>query len=139
MKRRLLAVVIITAFVVSFTSCAGWQTPQMRMETITISYESVGMVAFPAVLAYLKQREINGSLAGDALAKAKESYREAKAIYIRAGDLLIVFVGGDGQAPQPLMAQVAILLQEVAKILADLSGGKVDGNKLTVPMAGGVK
>ena len=133
MKRKLLVGVLLMTFLVG---CAYFQTAKARTETITISYETVGMIAFPTVLAYLQQRELNGSLTGQALANAKVAYANAKAKYVQAGDMIIQYI----QGPQPggnVMSQVAIMLRQVAILLADLSGGKVVGNQLTIPVIGG--
>jgi len=116
--------------------CGLFETPEARMQTITISYESVGMVAFPTVLAYLQQREINGSLSGDALASAKVAYANARQKYIEAGNLIISYIAGTAPTGGNPMAQVAVILRQVAVLLADLSGGKVSGNSMTIPQGG---
>jgi len=121
-------------------SCAGMQTIQGRTETMVISYESIGTIGFPSVLAYLQQREKNGSLIGDALIKAKADYGLARSKFIKAGDATISIVQGTGTPVTP--STIALLLREVAIILADLSapaGGQVKGNTLTVPVTGGIK
>ena len=130
MKRKLVSVVILLAFL---TSCAWFQGAK-KMETIVISYETLATVAFPTVLVYLQQREINGSLSGDALVNAKKQYAEARRLAIQAGDMLKAGIGG---LPANF-ALVPSLLRQVAIILADLSGGKVSGNDLTIPVIGGV-
>jgi hypothetical protein len=129
-----IAVALILGLIVG---CAAWQTAQGRMETITISFESVGMIAFPTVLAYLQQRELNGSLSGPALEQAKVAYGNARAKYIEAGNFLIEYLNGPPVPAGNYMAQVSVLLRQVAVILADLSGGKVEGQSLTLPKAGG--
>jgi hypothetical protein len=137
MKRKSLILFPVVALILGLmVGCAAWQTAQGRTETIVISYESVGMVAFPTVLAYLQQREINGSLSGDALANAKRSYASARTKYIEVGNLIITYVQGSGQ-PGNIMSQVSVLLRQIAVILADLSGGSVQGNLLTIPSVGG--
>jgi hypothetical protein len=138
MKRKLLFGILILAFLV--TGCAWFQTIQARTETMVISYETIGTIAFPTVLAYLQEREKNGSLAGDSLLKAKATYKTAKQKYLDAGDIMINIVNG---TVKPVgISNIALLLREAAIMLADLSakdGGKVDGNMLTVPKTGGVK
>jgi hypothetical protein len=135
MKRKLLFGILIMAFLA--TGCAWFQTIQARTETMVISYESIGTIAFPTVLAYLQERERNGSLAGNALVKTKAAYAEAKAQYIKAGDAMISIVQGSGTPITP--AAIAGLLRQVAVMLADLSAGNVSGNTLTVGKAGGGK
>ena len=139
MKRKILLwSFVLAAFIC--VSCAGWDTIQGRTETMVISYEAVGTVGFPTVLAYLQQREKNGSLSGDALLNAKAIYKKAREKYIQAGDIMIGVVNGTSTPVTP--ATIAVLLREVAIMLADLSasdGGKVEGNKLIVPRAGGIR
>lgn len=133
MKRKLLVGVLLLTFLVG---CAYLQTTKQKYEAITISYESVGMIAFPTVLAYLQQRELNGSLSGDALVNAKAAYANARTKYIEAGNMIIGFI----QAPQVnpnVMSSVALMLRQVAIILADLSGGTVQNNVMTIPVIGG--
>jgi hypothetical protein len=120
--------------VMFLAGCAALQTAQGRTETMVISYESIGTIAFPVVLGYLQEREKNGSLSGDSLVRAKALYKQAKDTYIHAGDLMILFVQGNGGSITP--ANIASLLRQVAIALADLSGGKVAGNTLTVGKAG---
>lgn len=133
MKQKLLFGILVVAFLVS--GCAWFQTIQARTETMVISYESIGTIAFPTVLAYLQERENNGSLAGDALIKAKSTYAEAKKQYIKAGDAMISIVQGTGTPLTP--AAISGLLRQVAIMLADLSAGNVSGNTLTVGKSGG--
>ncbi len=129
MKRRFVSVIILMAFL---TSCAFFQSAKGKTETIVISYETLATVAFPTVLAYLQQREANGSLAGDSLINAKKKYAEARKLAIQAGDMLKAGIGG-----QPAnFVLVPSLLRQAAIILADLSGGKVKGNELTIPKGG---
>jgi len=129
MKRKLAIIFVLMAFL---TSCALFQGAK-KMETIIISYETLATVAFPTVLVYLQQREKNGSLAGPALDNAKKQYAEARRLAIQAGDMLKAGIGG-----QPAnFALVPSLLRQAAIILADLSGGKVQGNELTIPVVGG--
>ncbi len=131
MKRKLVSVIILMVFL---TSCAWFQGAK-KTETIVISYETLATVAFPTVLVYLQQREKNVSLAGDALTNAKKKYAEARRLAIQAGDMLKAGIGG-----QPAnFALVPSLLRQAAIILADLSGGKVSGNELTIPVVGGVR
>lgn len=135
MKRRLNLFIVFFMVGVFLAGCAGMQTIQGRTETMVISYESIGTIAFPTVLAYLQEREKNGTLAGDQLVRSKEVYKKAKESYILAGDSMIKVVEGTGGAITP--ATIASLLRQVAIALADLSGGKVSGNTLTVGKAGG--
>ncbi len=114
------------------TGCAIWQKQGGKTETIVISYETLATVAFPTVLVYLQQREANGSLAGDSLVNAKKKYAEARRLAIQAGDMLKAGIGGQ----TPNFALVPSLLRQAAIILADLSGGKVLGNELTIPKGG---
>jgi hypothetical protein len=132
MKRKLFGIIVLMAFL---TSCAWMLTAKGKTETIVISYETMATVAFPTVLAYLQQREKNGSLSGDALVGAKKKYNWARELTIQAGDKLKA--GIDGQAAN--FALVPSLLRHAAMILADLSGGKVSGNELTIPVLGGGK
>ena len=125
MKRKL----ALTVMLVFMASCAWLQSPAGKTETVVISYETIATVAFPTVLVYLQQREKNGSLSGDALASAKNRYAEARALIIKAGDILKNGIGG-----QTIDASlVPSLLRQAAVILADLSGGNVSGNNLTIP------
>ena len=126
---------IIATVLVGCVGCASWQTIQGRTETMVISYESIGLIAFPTVLAYCQEREKNGTLAGDALVRSKAVYAEAKKSYVLAGDSMIAIVQGTGGGVTP--ATIAALLRQVAIALANLSGGKVEGTTLTVGKAGG--
>lgn len=132
MKKRFAVLPILFCF--ALTACAGLQTVQSRTETIVISYESIATIGFPTVLAYLRQREANGSLAGQELADAKAKYALARQTFIQAGDVLKQYI--QGQDPN-LLASFPLLLRQVATMLADLGGGSVQGNNLTVPAAGG--
>lgn len=134
--RKLKLIGILLTIGVLLASCASWKTAQGRTETVVISYESLGMIAFPTVLAYLQEREKNGSLSGDDLIKAKEKYKFARESYIHAGDALITYVKG-GTQQASLITQVSALLRQVAVVLADLSAGKVEGQTLTMTKAGG--
>lgn len=128
MKRKLAIIFVLIAFL---TSCA-WFQGAGKMETIVISYETLATVAFPTVLIYLQQRQANGSLSGPALDNAKKKYAEARKLAIQAGDMLKAGIGG-----QPAnFALVPSMLRQAAIILADLSGGKVQGNELTIPKGG---
>ncbi len=126
MKRKLVSVLILMVFL---TSCTFFQSAKGKTETIIISYETLATVAFPTVLSYLQQREANGSLSGPGLINSKKKYGEARKLAIQAGDMLKAGIGG--QAPN--YALVPSLLRQAAIILADLSGGKVSGNELTIP------
>ena len=131
MKRKIVSLMVLMVFL---TSCAWFQGAK-KMDTIVISYETIATIAFPSVLSYLQQREANGSLSGDPLANAKKQYAEARRLAIQAGDMLKAGIGG-----QPAnFALVPSLLRQAAIILADLSGGKVSGNELTIPVVGGEK
>ena len=133
MKKKLIVLAILVAFC---ASCALFQTATTKTETIVIGYESIAMVAFPTVRTYLVQREANGSLAGQALIDAKVKYALAKEKFIQAGNLLKMAI----ESPQVVTMQTfTTALQAVAVMLADLSGGSVQGNQLTIPKAGGVK
>ena len=129
MKRKSLSLLILFLFL---ASCV-WFQGRGKMETIVISYETLATVAFPTVLAYLQQREKNQSLTGDALANAKKQYAEARRLTIQAGDMLKAGISGQSAN----YAVVPSLLRQAAVILADLSGGKVSGNELTIPAIGG--
>lgn len=130
--KKLAVGVIVLAFLVG---CSYFDTIKERTETMVISYETIGTIAFPTVLAYLQAREQNGSLAGADLTKAKSIYASAKEKYLRVGDAMIKIVEGQ---PTPMnQAMIAVLLRETAVLLANLSGGKVEGNTLTVPKVGG--
>lgn len=131
MKRKSLSILVLLLFLAS----CSWFQGAKKTETIVISYETLATVAFPTVLAYLQQREKNQSLTGDALIKAKKQYAEARRLAIQAGDMLKA--GISGQTAN--YALVPSLLRQAAIILADLSGGKVSGNELTIPATGGVK
>jgi len=128
MKRKLFSIMVLMVFL---TSCAWFQGAK-KMDTIVISYETIATIAFPSVLSYLQQREKNGSLAGDSLINAKKQYAEARRLAIQAGDMLKAGIGG--QAAN--FALVPSLLRQAAIILADLSGGQVSGNELTIPKGG---
>ena len=125
MKRKSALLVLLTFL----ASCAWLQTPQGKTETIVISYETIATVAFPTVLAYLQQREKNGSLSGDGLKSAKNRYAEARTLAIQAGDVLKKGIAGQTVD----VTLVPSLLRQAAVILADLSGGVVAGNSLTIP------
>lgn len=132
MKRKSLSLLLV---LVLLTSCALWQKQGGKTETIVISYETLATVAFPTVLVYLQQREKNGSLAGDALASTKNQYAEARKMTLQAGDMLKAGISGQSGAYNTVPA----LLRAAAIILANLSGGSVQGNELTIPAVGGVK
>ena len=134
MKRKFVSVGIIIMLMVFFSSCAWFQGAK-KTETIVISYETLATVAFPTVLVYLQQREKNGSLSGPALVDAQKKYAEARRLAIQAGDMLKA--GISGQAAK--YALVPSLLRQAAIILADLSGGALSGNELTIPAVGGGK
>ena len=125
MKRKSALLVLLTFL----ASCAWLQTPQGKTETIVISYETIETVAFPTVLAYLQGREKNGSLSGDGLTSAKNRYAEARTLAIQAGDVLKKGIAGQTVD----VTLVPSLLRQAAVILADLSGGVVAGNSLTIP------
>jgi hypothetical protein len=137
MRRSLKFIGVALILAAFLAGCAGWQTAKGRTETMVISYESIGLIAFPTVLAYVQEREKNGTLAGDALIRSKAVYAQAKKSYIMAGDQMISTVQGTGGGIPP--ATIAALLRQVAIALADLSGGKVEGQTLTVGKAGGAK
>lgn len=126
-KRKWLCLLVLVAFAIG--GCTWLQTTK-KMEVITIGYESLATVGFPTVLAYLQQRELNGSLIGEELAKAKSIYAQARSKFIQAGDVL----QGSILNPSPAnLATYQAILREVAILLANLSGGKVEGNQLIVP------
>ena len=130
MKKNM-ALGMILFFIVS---CAWLQQPGNKTETIVVSYETLATVAFPTVLIYLQEREKNGSLSGNSLAQAKTKYAQARQMAIQAGDLLKA--GISGQTGN--LSLVPSLLRQAAIILADLSGGSLSGNNLTIPK-GGIK
>ncbi len=134
MKRVYLAITLI--LIVALGACAGTQTIQNRTETIVISYESIGTLAFPTVRAYIEQREANKSLSGDALVSAKKTYNDAVDKFDQAGNLIKSYVSAPKTTP---IAQLPVLLRSVAVLLANLSGGSVQGNTLIIPSTGGTK
>lgn len=129
MKRKLISIMVLMIFL---SGCAWFQSPTGKTETVIISYETLATVAFPTVLTYLQQREKNGSLAGDSLTQAKKQYAQARQLAIQAGDMLKAGIAGQSSG----FALVPALLRQAAVILADLSGGKVSGNELTIPKGG---
>ncbi len=133
MKRKLILGFI---FIFMLSACGGTQTIQNRTETMVISYETIGTLAFPTVRAYIQQREANGSLVGDKLVLAKAQYNQAVDKFVEAGDLVKNYISFPKTTP---IANLPLLLRSVAILLADLSGGSVQGNTLTVPVAGGSK
>ncbi len=129
MKKKVSLILVIMMLMLSSCAILGINISKGKTETIIISYETLATVAFPTVLAYLQQREANGSLSGPGLINAKKKYAEARKLAIQAGDMLKAGIGG-----QPAnFALVPSLLRQAAIILADLSGGKISGNELTVP------
>jgi hypothetical protein len=130
MKRKF---AVLSVLMVFLTSCAWFQNPSGKTETIIISYETLATVAFPTVLVYLQEREMKGSLAGESLTQAKKQYAQARQLAIQAGDMLKAGISGQSSS----FALVPNLLRQAAVILADLSGGKVAGETLTIPAGGG--
>ena len=127
----LLSAVAIACIVYGLTSCSGMGVKQeTAYETITISYESVAMMAFPSVKVYIDRREQNGSLVGEPLAKAKANYMAAVALFKKAGNLYVDYISG---TPGTDFKLFPMMLRQVAIMLADLSGGSVQANTLTIP------
>ncbi len=129
MKRKIAA---LATLMVLLTSCIWLQQQGIKTETIVISYETLATIAFPTVLVYLQEREKNGSLSGDALVNAKKQYAQARQMAIQAGDIMKEGISGKTNN----LTLVPALLRQAAIILANLSGGKVSENNLTIPKGG---
>ncbi len=132
--RQKLTLGILIIFMLA--ACAGWQTIQARTETMVISYETIGTLAFPTVRAYIAQREENGTLKGPTLLDAKKKYNEAVDKFIQAGNVMKSFITTPKGAPTP---NLPFLLRSAALLLADITGGNVQGQTLTLPSIGGPK
>ena len=124
---KIFGIVILTMLVVS---CAGLQTAQQKMETMVISYENIGMLAFPFAKAYIDQREANGSLSGEALIDVQRKYNAAVDKFDLAIDISNKIVLGE---PIPPGQSLQAVLIEIAKMLADLTGGQATQKTLTMP------
>ena len=114
LKRKVL---FLMMGVILLAGCAQFGT---KTEVVVVTYESAAAI-MQSTYVYLSEREKNGSLKGDALAKAKADYSLARAKFIQAGDLLKRNI----EAPSSSNVQAyQELLNEVARIAASLQGGK---------------
>jgi hypothetical protein len=118
---------------VILVGCAGFlgQTQKQQYETMTVSLETIGLTAFPFAHAYIDQRMKNGTLVGEPLLKTQQSYNLAVDKYLDAIKISKGMIAG--KPPGPGQPTMQTLLVEVAKLLADLTGGKVEGTTLTMP------
>jgi len=118
------ALLVALAFVaIGLQSCTNSAGKVDVAETIITGYETVTTLGYPTVLVYLKEREKNGSLAADQLAKYKAQYVKARGYGLDAGDVLKAWMSNS--QPSALI-NFPILLRQAAILLADLSGGKVE-------------
>ena len=132
MKHRSLKfIVVLTVLGMFLVGCAGWTTTQQKMETMTISYENIGTLAFPFAKAYIDQRAANGTLVGADLIKAKVGYNSAVDTFSEAIKLSKMVVAGQ---PLPPGKSLQAVLIQVAKKLADVTGGKVENSDTTLSM-----
>jgi len=131
--KRAIALSLILLFLVG---CAGVDTTLNRTETVTVSFENMGLLAFPTAKAFIQQKEVNGQWTGDYLLNAKRTYNLAVDRYSQAIDLMKTSIKGGVTTPS-----LSSILIEVAKLLADVTGGTVNTsqNTLTLPKVGGVK
>ena len=97
------------------TSCAGWK----KTEVAVVTYESTA-VALKTAYVYLSEREKNGSLSGEPLARAKADYNLARNKFIQAGDMLKKAIESPLAFNQALYQS---LLEQAAVAAAQLSKG----------------
>lgn len=91
-------------------------------EIIITSYEAGAYVGFNGVKAYLAQKVINGTLAGDSLTAKHTKYATTKTSYVTLGDNLVLYMN----APQAaLLTNIQGVVTGVGAALADLSDGKL--------------
>jgi hypothetical protein len=116
-------------------SCAGFQTIQQRTEVMVISFETVGTLAFPTAKAFITQKIANGSWDAPTALKAKQTYNLAAVKFGQVVDAVKASVSGTASP----LTNLPALLTEIAKLLADATGGAVNAsaNTLTLPKVGG--
>lgn len=122
---------LLMGLILVIAGCGLFQTVKDRVNTVLIGYESVATIAFPTVEAYLERREANGTLSGDNLVKSKATYAQARTQFLGVGDTMSAYI--DGKLPASALANIPVILRQVSIFLADLSGGKVEGNKVSIP------
>jgi len=88
------------------------------------------MLAFPFAKAYIDQRAANGTLVGEDLLKAQRGYNAAVDKFGEAIDLSKMVVLGQ---PIPPGQSLQLILIQVAKMLADLTGGTATQQTLALP------
>jgi hypothetical protein len=118
------AMVMVVMFMVS---CGATQTPEAATETVVTGYESVAMVVFPTVVIYCQTREKNGTLTGDQLIQFKASYKTASDMFVKVGDTAKGYI--DGTFPPSALALLPTVMQQIAIILANLSGGPLQAGQ----------
>lgn len=130
--KRAFAVPILFLFLLA---CAGMQTVQQRTEIMVISFETVGTLAFPTAKAFILQKEVNASWDAAMVNKAKKTYNLAADKFAQVVDAVKGSVAGTATP----LTNLPFLLTEIAKLLADATGGSVNttANTLTLPRAGG--
>src|SRR5512139_3021202 len=109
MKKRVLLPILLLALIAGACATTGSKT-----EVGVVTYESVG-TALRTAYIYLSEREKNGTLTGDALVKAKNDYRIARAKYLQAGEMMKTAI----ERPMDFnQASYQALLEEAARIAA---------------------
>ncbi len=130
-------IIISTLCLLLMVGCAWLKslTPKDRVETMVVSFETIATTAFPMAKIYIQEREVNGSLKGNELLQAKKNYNLAADKFIQVVMEAQKYIKG---SPSTTMASLAPMLMEVAKLLANAAGGRVDPvvNTLTLPKGG---
>jgi hypothetical protein len=125
MKKFVNSWVAMVMAVMFLVSCGATQTPEAAAETVVTGYEMIPSTLFASTVIYCQTREKNGTLSGDALVKAKGAYAMAAETFIKAGDPLSGYI--DGSFPPSALSLLPTLLNQLAVILANLSGGPLTG------------
>jgi hypothetical protein len=127
MKKFVNSWVAMVMAVMFLVSCGATQTPEAATETMVVGYESTAMVVFPTVVVYCQTREKNGSLTGEQLVQFKASYKTAADMFVKAGDTAKGYI--DGTFPPSALSLLPTVMQQIAIILANLSGGPLQAGQ----------
>jgi hypothetical protein len=133
MKKKTVVLSILLCF--ALTACAGTQTIQTQTETMVVTVETIGTLAFPMAKAFILQKEANGSWDATTAAQAKKYYNRAADDFIKVIDAVKASISGKSTP----LTNLPVLLTGIAQLLANATGGTIDrnANTLTLPKAGG--